>query len=133
MSFHWNCPICPETRSGASYFQRQVAVLARASGLTLIGHGHPRILATLGRWYRTQGIEVVSTFEEVCRRADLYLNDASSTLFEFASTGRPVLVLNAPIYRRNVNHGLRFWEAATVGIQTTPQNNLVDAVHRALG
>ena len=56
------------------------------------------------------------SFDEVCRRADVYLNDASSTLFEFASTGRPVVVLNASFYRRKVHHGLRFWEASIVGV-----------------
>ena len=71
-------------------------------------------------------------FADVCRRADVYITDNSSTLFEFAATGRPVVVLNAPEFRRNVNHGLRFWEAATVGVQVDHPRDLVAAVASAL-
>lgn len=130
VAFHWDCRISPETQSGWSYFMPRLRDLTRH--YKVIGHGHPRIIKHLAFLYRDMGIEVVRTFEEVCRRADVYLNDASSTLFEFASTGRPVVVLNSPQYRRNVNHGLRFWEAATVGVQVTHKDCLSDAVAQAL-
>jgi glycosyltransferase involved in cell wall biosynthesis len=131
VGFHWDCRISEETRSAAPTFMHSVHALAR-SGIKLLGHGHPRIIGTLARYYQRYGIEVVLSFAEVCARADVYLNDASSTLFEFASTGRPVIVLNPPIYRRSVNHGLRFWEAATVGVQVTPKDDLADAITQAL-
>jgi hypothetical protein len=130
IAFHWNGPVCAETRSGISEFGRLIGPLAAA--YHVIGHGHPRILDRIAPLYARFGIEVVRTFDEVCARADLYLNDASSTLFEFASTGRPVVVLNCDVYRRSVNHGLRFWEAATVGVQTTHRRPLADAVAEAL-
>jgi len=138
VSFHWDSRVCLETRSAWREFDDQLALLAVAPGLKVIGHGHPRIIDTLARRYAVHGIETVRTFEEVCRRADVYVNDASSTLFEFAATGRPVVVLNASFYRRSINHGLRFWEAATVGVQVTAATerrltpSLVDAVRRAL-
>jgi len=78
------------------------------------------------------GIEPVEDFEDVLERADLYMCDNSSTLFEFASVGRPVVVLNAPWYRRHIEHGLRFWEAATVGVQVDHPAELRDAVMQAL-
>jgi hypothetical protein len=74
----------------------------------------------------------VPDFADVCRRADVYVCDNSSTLYEFASTGRPVVVLNSPQYRGTVNHGLRFWDAAHVGLHAWPGDNLGDVVERAL-
>jgi len=79
------------------------------------------------------GIEVVESFAEVCRRADVFIADNTSALYEFAAIGRPVVVLNAPFYRRNVHHGLRFWEAADVGIQVDRADALLPAVAHALG
>jgi hypothetical protein len=132
VSFHWNCAVAQETRPAYDAFQDHVWRLARAPGITVIGHGHPRVISKLNAWYRRIGIETVRNFEDVCRRADVYVNDASSTLFEFASTGRPVVVLNAPRYRRNVDHGLRFWEASGVGVNVSVSDDLEGAVRLAL-
>jgi hypothetical protein len=134
VAFHFNCAVCPETRPAyrERTVQAQIAALAEMSDITVIGHGHPRELRRLSQWYRRIGIETVDTFAEVCARADVYVNDASSTLWEFASTGRPVVVLNPRIYRRNVNHGLRFWEASTVGVNVNPGDDLEAAVRLAL-
>lgn len=115
VSFHWDCGIAPETRTAFIYYRAFVQDLQKY--FRVIGHGHPRIFDRLKIWYDRHGIEAVEDFDEVCRRADLYAVDNSSTLYEFASTGRPVLVLNAPFYRRDVSHGLRFWDAADVGVQ----------------
>ena len=84
------------------------------------------------RLYRKAGIPFVAAFEDVCRQADLFIADNTSCLFEFAATGRPVVVLNSKYYRRNVNHGLRYWDAADVGIQVDRPEDLVAAVAEAL-
>ena len=130
VSFHWNCKVSPETHWALPYFQRHVVTLA--GKYQVIGHGHPRAAEKLQRWFTERGIEWVPTFEEVCERADVYVNDASSTLFEFAATGRPVVVMNADCYRRYVQHGLRFWEASTVGPNATSKTGLVGPVAAAL-
>lgn len=139
VSFHWDCHVSPETRSAFAQFCSQVGRLAKKDDtIRMIGHGHPRILGTakeplaLARWYARQGIEILYSFEDVCRKADLYVNDASSTLFEFASTGRPVIAMNPDWYRRKINHGLRFWEASTVGVNIGPKDSLRDAISAAL-
>lgn len=133
VSFHWDCQIAPETRSAFAHHRAVLPDLARR--FHVIGHGHPRAIGSppdLRRWYSRMHIELVEDFEDVCRRADLYVCDNSSSLFEFAATGRPVVVLDAPWYRRDVHHGLRFWEAADVGIRVGDPSDLADAVRTAL-
>ena len=130
IGFHWDCYLVPETVSAFEHYRNVLKDLAGA--VNLIGHGHPRARPLLERRYRRLGIEFVPQFSDVCRRADLYICDNSSSLFEFAATGRPVVVLNQPMYRKSVNHGLRFWDAANVGIQVDQPGELVEAVQLAL-
>ena len=132
VSCHWDCQVCQETRSGFIQFRNAIADLALCGEWTVIGHAHPREIEHRRTWYERKGIEVVSDFGEVCRRAALYACDNSSSLFEFATTGRPVVVLNPGCYRRNVTHGLRFWEAATVGLQVDVPYFLTGTVREAL-
>ena len=73
VSFHWNCTICAETEPAFASFGKQLATLVKS--YQVIGHGHPRILRRLRAAYHRLGIETVASFEEVCRRADLYVND----------------------------------------------------------
>lgn len=132
ISFHWRGWVSPEAGSAKGLFMPVMAGLAKR--FHLIGHAHPGKGwgDTMAREYQRAGIEFVPDFEDVCRRADLYVVDNSSTLFEFAATGRPVVVLNAREYRKTVSHGLRFWDAANVGIQVDDPALLGDAIAEAL-
>lgn len=139
ISFHWECRLTQETRSTAAYYGPVLADLAER--FLLIGHGHPRAFAgdRLEKRYRKAGIEIVLDFEEVQRRASVYVCDNSSSIYEFAATGRPVVVLNEPAgriagrgYRQEVSHGLRFWEAADVGINVWKPADLPAAIEAAL-
>jgi CDP-glycerol glycerophosphotransferase (TagB/SpsB family) len=84
------------------------------------------------RTYARAGIPFVADFEDVCRVADVYVCDNSSTLFEFAATGRPVVVMNARQWSRKLSHGLRFWEASHVGINVDRSIDLIPAIHEAV-
>jgi len=130
LSFHFNSLIAPETRN--AYRWAIPAILGLRDRYKLLGHAHPRLYPSIRRDYRKLGIEPVESFDEVCRRADVYVCDNSSTLFAFAATGRPVVVLNPPWYDRNVRHGLRFWEAAGVGVQCDRREALGDCIEQAL-
>ena len=132
ISFHWDCYLLGETRSAVDHYRSVLPELAER--FTVMGHGHPRAFepGRLARIYRRAGIEQETSFDEVCRKADIYVCDNSSSLFEFAATGRPVVVLNAPWYRRNVDFGLRFWDAADVGIQVDQPGQLIAAIERAV-
>lgn len=136
VSFHWgigkprgNDPLLESYGSWPEYRE---AVARLAQTYRVIGHGHPRMLPYLARYYRRFGIEVVEDFADVCRKADVYVCDTNSTIYEFASTGRPVVVVNGSHFRREVEHGLRFWEAASVGVNCDHPTALKAAVAQAL-
>ena len=130
LSFHFNTPITPETKNAVPWIWP--AVLGLRGSFDLIGHSHPRMGGTMSKRYRLAGIPFVPEFADVCRRADVYVCDNSSTLFAFAATGRPVVVLNPPWYNKRVDHGLRFWDAADVGIQVNDPADLPAAIDKAL-
>lgn len=130
-SWHWDYDLVPEGRSAFTHHRLAVAALA-AGPWRLIGHSHPRRWRQMRRWYEQVGIEPVQDFDDVVDRADLYVCDNSSTIYEFAAAGRPVVLLNAPWYRRDVEHGLRYWRLATVGIQVDEPDDLTPAIVRAL-
>ena len=135
ISFHWDCRVCNETRSTWEYYQSILPMLGYKNATKewkVLGHGHPGIMHILKPYYEKEGIEIVECFEDVMERADLYIMDHMSTLYEFASTDRPVVVLNAPWYRRHVEHGLRYWEYADVGINCDHPNILEKCIMKAL-
>lgn len=135
VSFHWDAGrISPEAGTALDDFAPVLPALAKR--FHVIGHAHPhsksRWPQRMARVFRHAGIEFVPDFDDVLRRADVYVCDNSTTIFEFASTGRPVVLMNARSYRRKVNHGLRFWDAAMVGIQVDDPAFLGDAIDTAL-
>lgn len=134
IGFHWDCKVAPEAGSALPFYRRVLPGLvraARSAGFRLIGTGHPRARQTLWPEWRHLGVEVVENWADVCRQAHLYACDASSTLYEFARLGRPVVVLNAPWFRREVNHGLRFWECSDVGLNVNERGDLWPTIRAA--
>lgn len=132
VSFHWDCRVVPETRSAWRRFLPGVVELARARDLRVLGHAHPRLRRTIEPIYEKHGIPFEPCFDRVLETASVYACDNSSTMFEFASTGRPVVVLNHRIYRKDVEHGLRFWAGSNLGPHVDDPDELEPAVRRAL-
>jgi hypothetical protein len=135
-TFHFNAPVCAETRTAYPLFFPELAKLAER--YKLLGHAHPRFWEAgrpgkrLADRYRHAGIEAVRDFADVCRRADVLIADNTSAMFAFAATGRPVVVLNPPWYDRSIHHGLRFWEASEVGVNCNRPEDLADCIEEAL-
>lgn len=129
-SFHFNAPIAQESRTAYPWIFPTIAALL--DRFELLGHAHPRMFNAAKPRYEKLGIEAVRDFADVCRRADVYVCDNSSTLFAFAATGRPVVVLNPPWYDRKVTHGLRFWEASEVGVNCNDPADLAECIEEAL-
>lgn len=132
ISFHWDCLVNPETRSSFKFFLKGLPELAK--NYNLIGHGHPRIMKTLIPYYRRYGIRVVETFDEVIKRADVYICDNSSTIFEWLITRKPIVLLNPPFYRKNITHvgNPRFWKHASIGPLVESPQDLTRAVGEAI-
>lgn len=134
-SFHWDAPLSLGGYAGTAVGDFQSELPAIAARWSVIGHAHPKTgwPERMQTMYRRFGIEFVADFEDVCRRADVYVCDNSSTIYEFAATGRPVVLLNARYWHRNgPEYGLRFWAASHVGQNVHSRADLAGAIARAL-
>jgi len=132
VSFHWRCQLVAEAGTAFDDWRLEVERLV-ASGVKVLGHGHPRMMGELAPWWESLGVEVVADWGEVVERADVFVCDNSSTIFEAAAVGLPVVVLNGSGWRRHVEHGLRFWSESDVGPNLWPGDRLEDGIAVALG
>lgn len=133
VSFHWDgSRIQPEAGNAFGHFRRVLPELARWDGFKLIGHGHPRAMDTFSKEYKKLGIEVERDFDEVMERADVYVCDNSSTIYEFLVTRKPVVLMNAPQYRRHVHWGIRFWNFTDIGPMIDQPDDLLVGILVAL-
>lgn len=129
ISFHWDGKlVAPEAGNAFKHFRKVMPALARCDEFELIGHGHPRAIEQFIPIYNSLGITVVRDFDEVMQRADLYVCDNSSTIYEFCVTGKPVVIMNAPEYRRKVHWGIRFWDYTDVGPMVDEPEELMKAI-----
>lgn len=134
-TWHWDgSAVAPE--AGTAFYEYRDALAALAAtpdrGYDIIGHAHPRIQHEAFPWYERAGIRVARTLDEVFNSAHVLVCDNSSAMFEFASLDRPVVVVNASTYRKDVSHGGRFWEWAGVGVQVDQPDMLDFAIHETL-
>lgn len=133
VSFHWPCQVSLESGTAWHTYSGVIEELvARHDGVNWLGHSHPLFRDTLEPWWQSMGVEFEPDFDQVLNTADAYVCDNSSTTYEFASAVGPVVVLNEPYWRREVEHGLRFWEFADVGPQVDQPHELLGAILSAL-
>jgi hypothetical protein len=114
-TFHWDAPlVCPEARSARSHYLdhlHEMVTWARETGRSrgdVIGTWHPRDRMAAGIW-RSLRVPAEPDPDRVLRQAALVIADNTSLTYEAAALGIPTIALNAPWYRRDVDHGLRFW------------------------
>ena len=115
LCWHWDCRVAPESFWALPEFAPALFDLVASWPGKIIGHGHPRVWNRLDVIYRSAGIEPVRDFVEVVRRADVVSFDSTSVGFEAAALGIPVVLCDSARWRRNVEHGLRFWRWADIG------------------
>lgn len=129
-SWHWSCNSLPETLGGFDYWKSEVVNVSKHFNVAI--HGHPRLQGDTEPFCLQNNIRFIKDFNEVLATADIYAIDNSSTMFEFALTGRPIIVLNNPWFRRDVNHGMRFWEFSNIGVNCDSRLDLMDSIDECL-
>lgn len=141
LAWHWPTPlIIGWGLAGTAWPEYREAVAELSRRFNVIGHQHPNWLQRgygnpPSQTYAKLGIPFVEDFDDVCRQADVLVVDNSSVIWEFAATGRPVVVVNATGWaksRGKVDYGLRFWSEADVGVNCDRPADVVAAVERAL-
>lgn len=139
-TFHWPGTLCPENGSAWEHYRprlRDIVEDLNALNITVYGHSHPRWEGFLDYHLYGAGMTILSSDDDVFRTAGTLVADNTSLTPEFASMGSNVILLNAPWYRRDVEHGGRFWEwEKFVGSVDSPEELLgwsaPVGVHRSL-
>jgi hypothetical protein len=126
---HWDCMSAPETRSALPYYHAALKTLA--DRYRVVAHTHPRSGLQTWQTFSALGLDTVRDWADFLEAVDLLVCDCGSAPYEFAFSGRPVVVLNCPLYRKTVHHGLRFWENVP-GLQVDDPRQLTATVERAL-
>lgn len=132
VSFHWDCFVNPETRSSWKYYENILPLLKDT--FHVYGHAHPRISRLMQSVYRKYGIVYKEDFDEIMRKADVYICDNSSTIFEWCITEKPIVLINSPFYRRNVEHigNPRFWKYSDISPTVNKPSELIPAIQDAI-
>lgn len=142
ITFHWDALFTgvPETQSAFGHYREAIIEAVRVwsnQGWTVLGHHHPRYPA-LGEFWklpemREAGVEPTPDVVDVLDRATVLVADNTSLQAEFMSLGRKIVWLNHPAYRREVQHGGRFWTwPQTTGVQIDRPESLAQLELRGL-
>lgn len=131
ITFHADLRLNPEVASGYREFLPAIPLLLE-HGYRVLGHSHPRLYRRLERQYQALEVPYAKHFSQVLDEADVLCVDNSSTAFEFASIGKPIVWLTPSFYRRDVHHSLRFWDALVLGPEATTPTEVPQAVRTAL-
>jgi hypothetical protein len=138
ITFHWDARrICPEAGSALEHYVEHLGDLydeLENQGFIVIAHHHPRDVRLAAMWrhvrVKNPPIEVVPV-ADVRKFANLLICDNSSLMYEMSYLGRNVVALNAPWYRRDVEHGLRFWQWRGIQVDTPEELLALDFTDRS--
>lgn len=132
ISFHHGSKTRRPPEAGSAFEHYKDIIPELKKRYNLIAHGHPLSRVRDLPFYASVGVPFVEDFKDVMKLADIYVNDLSSTLYEFITTGKPVVVMNAPWFRKDVHFGLRFWDYSDIGFTVEQPNELQNAIDSTL-
>jgi hypothetical protein len=137
-AWHWDCTLVPETRTAWPHYEHDFAEIVerfRLQGFRVTAHEHPKWRGAMNKIMESHGVEIRHSDTEVLTNAHVLFVDNSSLAYEFAALNKPVFLLNAPWYRREIEHGLRFWSYPPGLEIQNPEEllkyNLWDILHRS--
>lgn len=112
-SFHWPCKVAPE--SDTAYFHyaahlSHVVANFKDQGWDSFYQVHPKWEGQIDGQLEAAGMTRLCG-DEALLVPEVMICDNSSIAYEAAALGRVGLTLNCPGYRRDVHHGLRFWDS----------------------
>lgn len=112
LTFHWPCKVAPEADSAFKHYAAALPAIVAGfneQGWAVRSHVHPKWEGEIDSVLEAAGAPLITNTEALS--CQVMIADNTSSMYEAAALGRHVIALNAPWYRRDVNHGLRFWEA----------------------
>lgn len=137
VTFHWPCRLrdanggdVPESGWAFDSWRDQVADLTRSH--RVLGHAHPRARQLLENFWASLGVEAEWDARTFVGRCDVLVADNTSLLPEAAAAGRSLVWLNDVTWRRDAEHGGRFFEWPRGQVQCWPGDDLANAVDTAL-
>lgn len=118
VTFHWDPHKCaPERRSAYPHWAAAIHELPDVAahwGWRLLATCHPKAAGHLLPVLEQAGYQLAG-LDTILATADVLVADNTSAIFEATAVGARPVLLDAPWYRRDVEHGLRFWAHADVG------------------
>lgn len=127
-AWHWNSRISPEALSAFHHYSEalpEIVASFKRQGWRTFGHAHPKWEGEIDFEMHEAGLTLLSSADAVLGSMSMLIMDNSSLMYEMAALGRPVIALNAPWYRRDIEHGLRFWDLVP-GDQIDEPQQLLD-------
>lgn len=132
LAWHWNAGSrWPEARSGFAHYGPYLRELSSAFPGRIWGHAHPRLFGSVHNLYSLAGITPVPDSRMVLDSVSVLSADNTSLMWEAAALDIPLVILDAPWFRRDVWHGLRFWDFADVGPRISDPAGWADAIRAA--
>lgn len=130
---HWRCTTCPETWPAVGEYSREIAQLRTTYRVAATGHpkDEPGARGRAKRWrvpYEPDPDVVLAT---LVASGGVLIADNTSLMYEAAALDVPVLALNGRRWRREVEHGLRFWSHVP-GVQVDDAAKFRDALKAAV-